>query len=78
MLERLFDTIDLYINSLQKDYPQALTDNLWQAIINLRKYSDGQPRDDRGRWIDAGGGSSSSGGTVTANDIASNAHSRNT
>lgn len=79
MLERILDTIDLYINSLQKDYPKALTDNLWQAIINLRKYSDSQPRDDHGRWTDGGGGdSSSSGGTVTANDIASNAHSRNT
>lgn len=79
MLERILDTIDLYINSLPKDYPKALTDNLWQAIINLRKYSDSQPRDDHGRWTDGGGGdSSSSGGTVTANDIASNAHSRNT
>ncbi len=60
MLEKILDTIDLYINSLQKDYPKALTDNLWQVIINLRKYSDGQPRDDHGRWTDGGGGDSSS------------------
>ena len=62
MLERILDTIDLYINSLQKDYPKALTDNLWQVIINLRKHSDSQPRDDHGRWTDGGGDSSSSGG----------------
>ena len=62
MLERILNTIDLYINSLQKDYPKALTDNLWQAIINLRKYSDSQPRDDHGRWTDGGGGGSASGG----------------
>lgn len=60
MLERLFDTIDLYINLLQKDYPKVLTENLWQAIMDLRKYSDSQPRDDHGRWTDGGGGDSSS------------------
>ena len=66
MLERILDTIDLYINSLQKDYPKALTDNLWQVIINLRKYSDSQPRDDHGRWTDGGGGDSSSSGGGSA------------
>ena len=62
MLERILEITELYIDLLQKDYPKALTDNLWQAIINLRKYSDSQPRDDHGRWTDGGGDSSSSGG----------------
>lgn len=58
MLERILEITELYIDLLQKDYPKALTDNLWQAIINLRKYSDSQPRDDHGRWTDGGGSSS--------------------
>lgn len=41
---------------------ETLAKSLESAIIDLHKYSDGQPRDDRGRWIDAGGGGSSSGG----------------
>ena len=50
-----------------KDTPDTkslvtLAKSLESAIIDLHKYSDGQPRDDRGRWIDAGGGGSSSGG----------------
>lgn len=32
------------------------------GIISVRKYDPGQPRGDNGRWIDAGGGSGSSGG----------------
>lgn len=62
MLERILEITELYIDLLQKDYPKALTDNLWQAIINLRKYSDSQPRDDHGRWTDGGGGGGSSSG----------------
>ena len=43
MIHKILDTIDLYTDLLQKDSPQPLTENLWQAIMNLRKYSDSQP-----------------------------------
>ena len=46
----------------------TLAKSLESAIIDLHKYSDSQPRDDRGRWIDSGGGSSSSGGGSTLNE----------
>jgi hypothetical protein len=32
-LDILFDTIDLYIDLLQKGYPKILTDNIWQVIV---------------------------------------------
>lgn len=45
MLERILDMMDIYVHLLQKDAPKALTDNLWQAIINLKHWVmiDGKP-----------------------------------
>lgn len=45
-----------------------LAKTIESAIININKYSDDQPKDDHGRWIDAGGGSSSGGGASSNPD----------
>ena len=41
---------------------EKVVDNSSESAIIETRYSDSQPRDDRGRWIDSGGGGSSSGG----------------
>ena len=46
----------------------SLAKTIESAIININKYSDDQPRDDHGRWIEAGGGSSSGGGASSNPD----------
>lgn len=50
--------IDPLIKADEETVSKSLINSIKELIIEIEKYSDDQQRDDRGRWTDAGGGSS--------------------